>query len=179
MSRSRLLGVLLVVVAAIPAVASDVPRVLPWTGPTPALELEDLAGTTRRLEDYRGRVVLLNFWATWCEPCRDEMPTMRRLQERMAGRPFTVLTVNYGEAAARIEPFLRSVGVEFPVLLDRRQQAARAWRIRILPASFLLGPDGQVRYHVIGEIDWTGEEAVAAVDRLLALSEARPGARSR
>ena len=179
MSRLRRLAILLVVAAAIPAAASDVPRVLPWTGPTPALELEDLAGTVRRLEDYRGRVVLLNFWATWCEPCRDEMPTMQRLRERMAGRPFTILTVNYGETPGRIEPFLRSVGVEFPVLLDRRQQAARAWRIRILPASFLIGPDGNVRYHVIGEIDWTAEEAVGAVHRLLALSEAGPDARSR
>jgi hypothetical protein len=87
--------------------------------------------------------------------------------------------VNYGETPGRIEPFLRSVGVEFPVLLDRRQQAARAWRIRILPASFLIGPDGNVRYHVIGEIDWTAEEAVGAVHRLLALSEAGPDARSR
>lgn len=152
-------------------------RVLPWTGPTPALDLADLAGKPHTLADYRGRVVLVNFWATWCEPCLDEMPSIRKLQQQLAGEPFTVLAVNYGESAARIESFLPRVGVDFPVLLDRGQKVARAWRVRILPASFLVGPDGRLHYHVIGEIDWTSDEAVAAVRGLMERQGTGAGAR--
>jgi thiol-disulfide isomerase/thioredoxin len=169
MSCLRRLAAALVLAAAVaPTASADVSRVLPWTGPTPPFELKDLSGKTHTLADYRDRVVLVNFWATWCEPCLEEMPSIHRLQQRMAGQPFTVLAVNYGEAPARIGPFLGRVGVGLPVLLDRGQQVARAWRVRILPASFLVGRDGQARYHVIGEIDWTSPEAVAAVEHLLA-----------
>jgi thiol-disulfide isomerase/thioredoxin len=175
----RMFAAALVLVAGVVSTANaDVARVLPWTGPTPPFALKDLAGKPHALADYRDRVVLVNFWATWCEPCLDEMPSMQRLQQRMAGQPFTILAVNYGEAPARIEPFLGRVGVGFPVLLDQGQQMARAWRVRILPASFLVGRDGQARYHVIGEIDWTSAEAVAAVQRLLAPAGAgTPGRR--
>lgn len=170
------LAVLGSIAATPPPAIGDVTRVLPWTGPTPALELPDLTGKTHALAEYRGRVVLVNFWATWCEPCLDEMPSMRSLRERLAWQPFTILAVNYGESTPRIESFLPRVGIDFPVLLDRGQKVARAWRVRILPASFLIGRDGRVRYHVIGEIDWTSQEAVAAVQRLLAEDGAGRGA---
>ena len=78
--------------------------VLLWSGggtagAPAALELEDLEGRPHRLDDYRGKVVLVNFWATWCGPCREEMPTLERLRQALAGRPFTVLAVNVGEGA--------------------------------------------------------------------------------
>jgi thiol-disulfide isomerase/thioredoxin len=146
--------------------AADVDRLQPWTGPTPSLELKDLAGNDHRLATYRGRVVLVNFWATWCEPCRDEMPSLGRLQERLAGEPFGVLGVNYGESGSKIESFLKRVPVQFPVLLDRNQEVSRAWRVRVLPTSFLVGADGRIRSHVIGEIDWSTDTAVAAVRKL-------------
>jgi thiol-disulfide isomerase/thioredoxin len=148
-----------------PAAAAD--RLQPWTGATPPLELKDLAGEVHTLARYRGRVVLVNFWATWCEPCREEMPSMQRLQERLAGQPFTVLAVNYGESAARIQAFLERVPLRFPVLLDRNQEASRAWRVRFLPVSFLVGPDGAIRHHVVGELDWASAAAVDAVRALL------------
>ena len=146
---------------------AEVHRLQPWAGATPPLELRDVGGQVHRLAAYRGRVVLLNFWATWCEPCREEMASLRALAERFAGKPFTVLGVNYGESPARIEGFLKQTPVEFPMLLDRNQEASRAWRVRLLPASFLVGPDGRARYHVIGEIDWTTKDAISAVSRLL------------
>jgi hypothetical protein len=95
------------------------------------------------------------------------MPSIQRLRERLAGQPFSVLAVNYGESASRVEAFVNRMAVDFPVLLDRSQDASRGWRVRVLPASFLVGPDGRLRYHVIGEIDWAGEAAVAAVRRLI------------
>ena len=150
---------------------------MPWTRPdVPALALKDLAGRPHTLADYRGKVVLLNFWATWCEPCREEMPSMRALRERLAGRPFEVVTVNYGEAASRARDFLQRERLDLITLLDPGQETAKAWRVRVLPGSFLIDPDGRVRYSVIGELDWASEEAVETVRKLLPAT-ATPGAR--
>ena len=132
----------------------------------PALALKNVDGKTYALPDYRGHVVLLNFWATWCEPCRAEMASMRRLKEQLAGRPFAVLLVNYGEARARVADFVKREPVEGTILLDPNQDAPRAWRVRVLPSSFLIGPDGRVRYNVIGEIDWASPDAIAVVQEL-------------
>jgi thiol-disulfide isomerase/thioredoxin len=169
--RSLLLA-LLALAALTPAAAEHEqarpPRFLPWPGgPAPPLVLRDLAGAAHDLAGYRGHVVVVNFWATWCEPCKDEMPSFRRLRARLAGRPVVVLAVNYGEAPARVEAFLRDVPVDGPVLLDAGQEAARAWRVRLLPASFVVGPDGRPRHGVLGELDWGSDAAVHAVASLL------------
>ena len=140
----------------------------PWRGgAAPPLALPDLEGRQHRLEDYRGKVVLINFWATWCEPCRDEMPSMNRLHASLAGRPFVVLAVNLAESEARIRRFMEQVALDFPVLLDRDTAAAKAWRARILPASFVVGPDGRIRYAALGEIDWTKEGVRSAILAML------------
>jgi len=150
-----------------PANVEGVDRFRPWRGPTPSLELKDLAGNTHTLAQYQGRVVLINFWATWCPPCRDEMPSIQRLREQLAGQPFVVLGVNYGESAGRISSFLRQVPVDFPILRDPRHEAIEAWRVRTLPATFLIGPDGQIRYSVVGEMDWATDDVLARVRGLL------------
>src|SRR5262249_56877149 len=125
---------------------ADPARFIPWTdATTPPLVLNDLAGAPHSLDDYRGRVVLVNFWATWCEPCRDEMASMQKLRDRLADRPFAVLLVNYGEARARVADFVKRESIAVPVLLDPNQDARRAWRGRLLPSSFVIGPDGGVR----------------------------------
>jgi thiol-disulfide isomerase/thioredoxin len=150
------------------SVRADSTRFIPWKEPTaPPLALNDLAGQARTLAEYRGRLVLLNFWATWCEPCRDEMASIHKLQERLSGRPFAVLLVNYGESRARVAEFVKRESMGFPILLDPNQDAPRAWRVRVLPSSFLVGPDGRVRYSVIGEIDWVSGDAVELVQSLL------------
>jgi len=143
-------------------------RFLPWTeSATPSLSLNDVAGRQHTLADYRGSVVLVNFWATWCEPCRDEMVSMRKLQERLAGRPFVTLLVNYGESGIRVSEFVKRESIAFPVLLDPNQDAPKPWRVRVLPSSFLVDADGRVRYSVIGELDWAGTDAVNIVQGLL------------
>jgi len=139
-----------------------------WTGgPPPPLALTDLDGRPHRLSDYRGRVVLINFWATWCAPCRDEMPSIQHLKEKLAGRPFVVLAVNLDEPEARVRKFLSQMKVDFTVLLDPEKKAARAWEARILPASFVIGPDGRIRYNLVGELDWGHDQVVSRVAELL------------
>ena len=160
-ARIALLGIL----GAVPCGAAELQ---PWRGgPAPELVLQALDGPAHRLADYRGRVVLVNFWATWCEPCRDEMPSMQRLKEKLAGRPFAVLAVNLDEPEARIRTFLSRMKVDFTVLLDPGRNAARSWNARILPASFLVGPDGRIRYSVVGELDWGHERVVGRITELL------------
>src|SRR6185312_16610496 len=99
-----------------------------WKGkPTPPLALRDLAGKQVDLASLKGRVVLVNFWATWCEPCIAEMPSIQRLQARLGGKPFTVLAVNYGESSAKVRAWLKKSGIALDVLLDPDTEAADAW----------------------------------------------------
>jgi peroxiredoxin len=95
------------------------------------------------------------------------MPSLQRLGRHLAGEPFAILAVNYGESEARVADFAMRFGLDFPVLLDPNQDAPRAWRVRVLPASFIVDRGGRVRYRVIGEIDWMSGEAVDAVTRLV------------
>jgi peroxiredoxin len=139
-------------------------------GPPPALALKDLDGRPHRLADYKGQVVLINFWATWCAPCRDEMPSIQRLKEKLDGRPFVVLAVNLDEPESRIRKFLSEMRLDFVVLLDPERRVAKAWEARILPASFIIGTDGRVRYTLVGEINWDNEHVVARITELLPAS---------
>jgi thiol-disulfide isomerase/thioredoxin len=154
----------------------------PWTGgPAPALELADLDGAPHRLSDYRGKAVLVNFWATWCEPCRAEMPSIERLRKSMEGKPFTVLAVNVGESSRLARDYAEKLPVRFAVLLDRDGRTTRAWGARVLPASFVVGPDGVIRYSYLGELDWAGAEVRARIEALMpgdAQRAALPGTRS-
>jgi thiol-disulfide isomerase/thioredoxin len=150
---------------AVPAAAKELKA---WKGgATPALALQDVRGRDHRLEDYRGRVVVINFWATWCEPCRDEMPSMQRLKEKMAGAPFALLAVNYAEGNARVEEFLKKVPVDFAILMDRDAAVSRRWQARVLPYTVVIDPAQRIRYTVTGELDWSAPAVEAALRKLL------------
>lgn len=160
--RAALVVALLV---ALPAAAQPLKE---WKGgAAPALELEDADGKLHRLADYRGKVVLVNFWATWCEPCREEMPSMEALRSQLHDRPFVILAVNVGEGARVTRGFADKMRLNFPLLLDRDSKTTRAWGARILPASFLLGADGAIRYSYLGALDWSDAQVKAAIERLL------------
>jgi thiol-disulfide isomerase/thioredoxin len=164
MRRLRWLAAAMLLVAG----AAGAAEFKPWTGgPAPSLELQDLRGRTHRLADYRGKVVVLAFWATWCEPCREEMPALQRLGETLANRPFAVLAVNLAEPLSRIERFLEVVPVTYPLLRDRDESSARAWGLRFLPTAYVLGKDGAVRWVVSGEHDWNGAATRARLAELL------------
>jgi len=148
--------------------AANAAELRPWTGgDTPPLSLEDLAGKSHSLANYRGSVVVVNFWATWCEPCRAEMPSMNALRRSLQGKPFEVLAVNLAEPLTRIEKYLDTIPLGFPVLRDRDSAAAKAWKARLLPASYVIGRDGVIRYVAYGEVDWTSEAVRSRVEKLL------------
>ena len=158
--------VLLIAALLAPAAAAEVLKPAGRT-PAPPLELADLQGLKHRLADYRGSAVLVNFWATWCVPCREEMPSIERLRASLEGRRFVVLAVNLAEPESRIRKFLEAVPVGFPVLLDRDAKASKAWQARVLPATFIVGPDGAIRYRHVGELDWSKPEVREAILALL------------
>jgi cytochrome c biogenesis protein CcmG, thiol:disulfide interchange protein DsbE len=161
---ARLFAAVLMLIAG-PAVAKELK---PWNGDlTPPLELRDLSGRVHRLADYRGQVVLINFWATWCEPCRDEMPAMQALKTKLGGKPFAVLAVNVAESEVRIDDFLRTMPLDFIVLHDRDSSVMKAWRVRALPASFVVGPDGRIRYSFTGEFEWADDKVVKVISGLM------------
>ena len=130
--------------------------------------LPDLSGRTVDLRQLRGKVVVVNFWATWCEPCREEMPSLQRLRGKMGGKPVEVLTVNYGEFPQRIEPFMKRENIELPVLLDTQKEVSRAWGAGGLPITFIVDRQGDVRYWVFGERDWSEGEPLRLVESLVA-----------
>ena len=164
--------------AAGPAAAKgSTAKFSPWKGgATPSLVLKDGKGREHDLASYRGKLVLVNFWATWCEPCREEMPSLEELQERYKGRPLVVLTVNMEESDAKVARFMDATllqGDSLTVLYDRFGLIAKAWKARLLPVTFLVGADGRIRASLLGSADWRSPEVIAQIDSLL------PGARAR
>ncbi len=140
----------------------------PWTGgAAPSLSLTDPQGKAHDLAAYRGKVVLVNFWATWCAPCREEMPSMQALRQRLAGKPFEVLAVNLMESEEKIAAFREAELIDLPVLMDRDGAAAKRWKVRMLPISFVIDRRGAIRYQLVGEANWTGRDITSAIERLI------------
>jgi thiol-disulfide isomerase/thioredoxin len=148
-------------------------QVRPWAPdrPVPRLELNDLNGKPWSLAAQRGQVVVMNFWATWCEPCRAEMPSLELMAQRLENDGVTVVAVNYQEPIPAIRRFLEAQPVTLPILLDRNGDAASAWTPRVFPSTVLIDRAGQPRLTVLGELDWTGSAARALVDPLVARSK--------
>ena len=134
----------------------------------PELVLPDMNDQRNALDDYRGKVVLINFWATWCPPCVHEMPSMQRLKEKMAGRPFVILAVNMAEDKNTVKAFLQTkVAVDFPILFDYDGKAIKAWQVFAFPTSFVIDKSGKIKYALFGSIDW---DEAKIVEKLTALA---------
>ncbi len=132
--------------------------------------VKDLDGRRVRFRDFRGQVVLLNFWATWCPPCRKEMPSMERLHRAYAERGFTVVAVSVDTAAPpKIRAFLGQLepAITFPVLHDRDSLVSRRYSVPGVPTSYLIDADGRIAYRALGEYDWFSPRAKEAVETLL------------
>ncbi len=129
----------------------------------------DADGNARSLADYRGKYILLNFWATWCPPCRAEMPSLARLQEELGGDRFEVVTVATGRNTVRgIREFFESAGVDnLPVLLDPKQKLARDMGVFGLPISVVIDPGGREIARLTGDADWSSESAISLFRALI------------
>jgi len=127
-----------------------------------------LGGETLGLKGQRGKPVLVNFWATWCAPCREEMPAMERLYLKHRERGFVLLAVSVDADASLVKPFLERLKLTFPVALDAKMDLANAYGVRALPASFLIDRDGYLTALALGPRAWDNRAAHALVEGMLA-----------
>lgn len=135
--------------------------------PAPALRATDLKGVPKTLADYRGKVVLLNFWASWCPPCLREMPSLERLRAKMAGRPLEIVALDSAETAEEVNAYLAKMQLGFPILLDPDGSNTKRWKVFALPTTFLLDPEGRVRHVLTGPTEWDEGEALDVIEAML------------
>jgi len=135
-----------------------------------AFTLPAPGGGAVRLEDFQGQVIFLNFWATWCLPCREEMPAMERLYRKLKAKGFVVLAVSIDAegSEAAVVAFLREHGLTYPVALDPTMEVARLYTVRALPSTYLIDRKGRIAAMALGAREWDGPEAVALMEALLA-----------
>ena len=141
-------------------------QVTPWAGPLAGFSLVDTSGKIWRVDDFQGRSVLLNFWASWCEPCRAEMPSLQQVADQYGPDQLLVLTVNFKERPERVLQFAKSTGLTLALLLDVDGQAAKRWNVRVFPTTLGIDKQGKPALRVQGEVDWTGQAAKKLIDGL-------------
>ena len=118
----------------------------------PDFELTTLDGKTVRLSEFRGKGVLINFWASWCKPCRDEMPAIQRVYERHRDKGLEVLGVNIAETGVTVDGFVRHLDLTFPILLDQNREVTQMYGIGPIPSSIFVSPEGKVVRKVSGQM---------------------------
>jgi len=152
--RVAILGVLLValVFALYSSFVKD-PNAVKEGKAAPNFSLERLDGGQLALADLRGKGVVLNFWGTWCEPCKKEMPALQKQYEVFKDKGLEVIGVNIAESPITVEPFVQQFGVEFPILLDRQSQITKLYRIGPIPTTFFISPEGTVKEIFIGQLN--------------------------
>ena len=137
--------------------------------PAPGFTLATLDGGMASPADHRDRLVILNFWATWCQPCTLEMPSLEALWSRYRDRGLVVIAVSVDRGAPRalLEPYVRTLKLTFPILLDPDAKTSQQWRVTAIPATFIVRPGGDVAGMVTGAREWNSNEMRALVERLL------------
>jgi peroxiredoxin len=166
-----LLGQMLAAGMVASAVSSEHQTLTPLDGESaaPDFALPDVDGGIHRLSDYRGRVVIVNFWATWCPPCREEMPAMQRAWEVLQREDIIMLAIDVGEDEDTIFAFTADYPVTFPLLLDRNSDVIQQWPVRGLPTTFVVDPQGRLAYRAIGARQWDSQ---AILEKIRALKKA-------
>lgn len=140
---------------------------IPEKTPAPDFTLTDTAGKSHKLSDYKGKVVLVNFWAVWCLPCRKEMPSMQRAWEQVKDKDVIMLAVNWGDTAESIKKFTDSLPpMDFPLLVGGDEAMTKQWSVRGLPTTYVIDPQGRMAYKLVGETEWDKPEIL---DKVLAL----------
>jgi peroxiredoxin len=132
--------------------------------------LKDLSGNEVSLEDYRGKVILINFWATWCLPCRIEMPSMEKLYAKFNNDGFTILAIDMLEDADGVRAFKEEYKLNFPILLDSDGSVAQFYGVMSIPTTYIVDREGYIIGGAIGARDWADESAFMLIDQLLKAS---------
>ena len=132
----------------------------------PDFQLQDTEGQWHSLSDYRGKTVVVNFWTTWCPPCREEFPSMNRLWNKMQDEGVVVLAINIGEDDHDIFIFTANYPADFPILFDRKGEVIDQWPVRGLPTTFVIAPDGRFAYRAIGARQWDAPDFVSKIRAL-------------
>jgi len=135
----------------------------------PDFSLPDLQGKKQQLSDYRGKVVFLNFWATWCKPCKEEMPSMQVLWENLKKEDFVMLAVSMDRVTTTkdIPPFVENLKLTFPIFTDSWGQTDKRYKLMGVPETYIIDQGGVLREKVIGPRDWTKPESVETIVQLL------------
>ena len=142
----------------------------PAMSKAPDFTLRDIGGATVSLASYRGSLVLLNFWATWCGPCRDEMPSMENLSRNFGGQGFTLLAVNQKESAAQVTSFMKTHGLNFPTPLDSAGRVSVAYRVFGIPVTYVIDGSGNAIGMAAGARDWATPDVVEVFRKLIGAS---------
>ncbi|HEY2986335.1 MAG TPA: TlpA disulfide reductase family protein [Candidatus Binatia bacterium] len=137
------------------------------SSPTPDFSLPDPAGKKVSLKNFRGKLVLLNFWATWCVPCREEMPAMERLYQQFRSKGFTIVAVDVKDDPKQALPFLKELKITYPVMLDTDGEVGLLYGAWGLPATYLIGPKGEGLARLWGPAAWDGAGAKQLIQDLL------------
>jgi len=132
----------------------------PLSGDLFEIKLQNTAGRFVRLDDYRGRIVFLNFWTTWCPTCRTEMPSMERLHRKLLDKDFAMVTVNIKESAAQVKTFFDKYKLSFTALLDPTGEVSTAFGVRAIPTTFILDKGGTIIGSITGPREWDSRKFV-------------------
>ncbi|MCB1757512.1 MAG: TlpA family protein disulfide reductase [Gammaproteobacteria bacterium] len=134
--------------------------------PAPTLDIPDLQKNIWKTADLKGQPAIVNFWATWCPPCREEMPSMEKAWEKIKDEGIQMLAVSYGEDADRVEAFQMDYPMSFPVLLDTSGEVGRNWPVKGLPTTFVIDSEGNIVYQALGAREWDDDELLDMVREL-------------
>ena len=166
--RYILLSICLLMLSASALAAGNI-SLTPVKGTPLASEfrLPDIDGNIHQLSHYRGKVLIVNFWATWCPPCRDEMPSMEQAFQKIKNSNIVMLAVNVGEDADTIFTFTADYDVSFPLLMDKDSTIIKQWPVVALPTSYIVDPQGHLVYRAVGGRDWHDEQMINKLKALL------------
>ena len=165
----QLITVLVLLLCCLQQAIAAQAEIQPWSADDMADEftLPDFKDQMHSLSSYKGKVVLVNFWASWCPPCIYEMPELTRLKKQLVDQPFEIIALNVGEKKYRVRKFVKLINFNLPVLLDTSQDTFHAWGVKTLPTSFLIDAEGDIRYRIRGNPDWDDKNTIAVIEQLI------------
>jgi peroxiredoxin len=162
----KIAGFMLCSILAATALAEQTLTPIPGKVMAPDFSLLDTNGKTHRLSDYRGKPVIINFWTTWCPPCREELPSMNRAWHLIEKEGIAMLAINMGEDEDTIFIFSADYPTDFPVLMDQSGEVIEQWPVKGLPTTYVIAPDGTLAYRAIGSREWDAKELLDGVRAL-------------